>query len=125
MLAADTEILGQVDNLHLFRNLMFAQECLALAVPEAEEYHIHLVKWHFRSKRQPGLAYESLVHFIHFIPGITLAVGKDYLCLRMVQQEADQFTSCIASGSQDANTYGSTTSFHRDGLGNMHGVRLR
>ena len=34
--------------------------------------------------------------FCHGVARITLAIGKDNLCLGVVEQQADQLTACIA-----------------------------
>ena len=94
-----TEVLCQVDNLHVLRNIVLLQERLALAMTEAEEDDIHLVERHLGGKLQVGLAIQSLVNLSHQVAGITLAVGEYNLCLRMVDKEANQLTSCITSCS--------------------------
>ena len=70
VVALDTEVLSQVDNLHVGRNRVLLQECLALSVSEAEEHHIHLVERHLRRELQLGLAQQALVYVIHFIPSV-------------------------------------------------------
>ena len=94
-----TEVLCQVDNLHVLRNIVLLQERLALAVTEAEEDDIHLVERHLGGKLQISLAIQSLVNLSHQVAGVTLAVGEYNLCLRMVDKEANQLTSCITSCS--------------------------
>ena len=96
MLASNAEVLSQVDNLDTRRNLMLLQELLALAVSEAEEDDIHFVERHFRSEAEFCLANQSLVYFTHRIACIALAIGKDYLNLRMPKQHTDEFASCVA-----------------------------
>jgi len=62
---------------------------------EAEEDNIHLVERHLGGKLQVCFAIQSLVNLSHQVAGVTLAVGEYNLCLRMVDKEANQLTSCI------------------------------
>ena len=62
-----TEVLCQVDNLHVLRNIVFLQERLALAVTEAEEDDIHLVERHLGGKLQISLAIQSLVQVLVWV----------------------------------------------------------
>ena len=78
-----TEVLCQVDNLHVLRNIVLLQERFALAMTEAEEDDIHLVERHLGGKLQVGLAIQSLVNLSHQVAGVTLAVGEYNLCLRI------------------------------------------
>jgi predicted RNA-binding protein associated with RNAse of E/G family len=78
---------------------MLHQELLALAVAEAEEYYVDILERHLISKSQFRIADESFVDIAHQIAGVALAVGKDDLCLRVVQQQADQFTACVAGSA--------------------------
>ena len=94
-----TEVLCQVDNLHVLWNIVLLKERLALAVTEAEEDDIHLVERHLGGKLQVGLAIQSLVNLSRQVAGVTLAVGEYNLCLRMVDKEANQLTSSITSCS--------------------------
>ena len=71
-----TEVLCQVDNLHVLRNIVLLQERFALAMTEAEEDNIYLVERHLGGKLQVGLAIQSLVNFSHQVACITLAVGE-------------------------------------------------
>ena len=72
MLALDAEVLCQVYYLHSLRNGVFLEECLALAVSETEEHHIHLVERHLAGKLQFSVAYQSLMHVIHLVARIRL-----------------------------------------------------
>ena len=60
--ALNAEILCQVNDLHVLRNAMLLEECLTLAVAEAEEHHIHLVKRHLVSKLQVRITDETFMH---------------------------------------------------------------
>ena len=96
VVALDTEVLGQIDNLHVCGDGMFLKESLALAVAEAEEHYIYLVEWHLVSKPQISLADEAFVYVAYQVSCVTLAIGKDNLCLRVIQQHTDEFTTRIA-----------------------------
>ena len=92
----DAEILCQVDDLNISRNRVFFQECLALTVTEAEEYHIHLIEGHLVGEFQIGFTCQPFMDITHQIAGVTLAIGKDNLCLGVVQQYTDEFTTRVA-----------------------------
>ena len=72
VVALDAEILCQVDNLDACRYAMFFEELFALAVTEAEENDVDLIKGHFVSKLEVGVANESFMYVADQIAGITL-----------------------------------------------------
>jgi hypothetical protein len=78
---------------------MLHQELLALAVAEAEEYYVDILERHLVCEPQVCIADEALVYITHQIAGVALAVGKDDLCLGMVQQQTDQLTACVAGSA--------------------------
>ena len=51
---------------------MFFEELFALAVTEAEENDVDLIKGHFVSKLEVGVANESFMYVADQIAGITL-----------------------------------------------------
>jgi hypothetical protein len=75
---------------------MFLEEGLALAVSETEEYDIDLIERHLVGKLQISLANESFVDIADEVACVALRVGKDNLCLRVVEQQADELTARIA-----------------------------
>ena len=99
MLACDTEILRQVDNPDVRRNLMLLKELLALAVSEAKEDDVHLVERHFRGEAEVSLANQSFVDFADGIASVRLAIGKDYLRFRVPQKHSYQFAASISCSS--------------------------
>ena len=84
---------------------MFLQELFTLAVAEAEEDNVHLVKRHLVGKTLIGFANESFMYVAQQIASIAFRVGKDNLYLRMVQQQTNQFSACIACSTQYSNLY--------------------
>ena len=96
MIALDAEVLCQVDNLHVGGDGVLAEESLTLAVSEAEEDDVDLLERHLVGKPQIGIANESLVYVADEIASVTLGVGKHNLCLWMVQQQSDEFSTSIA-----------------------------
>ena len=62
VVALDAEILSQIDYLYVLRDGVLLEECLALAMTETEEYHVHLIKWHLVGKLQIGIANQTFVH---------------------------------------------------------------
>ena len=75
---------------------MLLEELLALAVAEAEEDHVDILKRHLVRKPQVCIADEALMYITHQIAGVALRVGKYDLCLGMVQQQADQLAARIS-----------------------------
>ena len=63
---------------------------------ETEENNVDLVEGHLVCELQVGVANESLMHVTYQITCIALRIGKNNLCLRMVKQQANQFSACIA-----------------------------
>lgn len=96
MIALNTEVLCEVDDLDVPWDGVLLEECLALAMTKTEEYDIHLIERHLVGELQVSLTDESFVYVADEIASVTLGVGKDNLCLRMVEQQADQFSACIA-----------------------------
>ena len=80
------------------------EECLTLAMPKAEEDHIHLIEGHLVGELQICLADEAFVYVADEIASIALGVGKDNLRLGMVQQQTDQFSACIACSTKNSNS---------------------
>ena len=72
MVTLNAEVLREVDNLHVLGDGVLFQECLALAVAEAEEHHVNLVERHLVGKPQIGITDESFVNVAHQIARITL-----------------------------------------------------
>ena len=98
-LALKAEVLRKVDYLDVGRYLVLLKERLALAVAEAEEHHIDLVERHIGTELQVGFAIQALMHVGYKIAGIALAVGKHYLRLGMIDEQAYEFASCVACRS--------------------------
>ena len=99
MVALNAEILCQIDDLDILRDGMFLQEGFTLAVPKAEEYNVDLLKGHLVSKLQFRLANKPFMHIADQIACVTFRIGKHNLCLRMIQQQTDEFTSRITCSS--------------------------
>jgi hypothetical protein len=78
---------------------MLLEELFALAVAEAEENHVDILERHLVCEPQVCIADEALVYITHQIAGVALRVGKYDLCLGVVQQQADQFTACVAGSA--------------------------
>ena len=93
---SNAEVLCQVDNLHMLGYAVFLQESLALAMAKTEEHHIHLVKRHIGRKLHFCFTNEAFMHGINLVSGVGFAIGKDYLCLGMVQQHTDEFATRIS-----------------------------
>ena len=105
LLTPHSEVLRQVDDLHLLGNGVLLEEGLALAVSEAEEQDVGLLKWQLVGEAQVSVAGEPFVHVAHQVAGVTLAVGKDNLCLGVAQQQADELTAGIACCAKDSYFY--------------------
>ena len=94
--SCQTKVLCEVDNLYISWYGMLFKECLALAMSEAEEHDIHFVERHLRRKAEVGVAIESFVYFCHVVAGIAFGIGKHNVSLRVIKQQAYQFTASIA-----------------------------
>lgn len=95
-----TEVLCQINDLHTLRDLMLAEECLTLAVTETEEDNIDIVKRQLVGEPEGGVAIESFVDIRDEVTTVALGVGKDNLCLRMVDEQPDELTAGIAGGTK-------------------------
>ena len=84
---------------------MVLQEGLALAVAEAEEHHVDLVKGHRVGEAHGGLTVESLMDIGEQIAGIAAAVDKDQLGVGVVDEQTDEFAGGIAGSSQYSYSY--------------------
>ena len=75
---------------------MLLQESLALAVPEAEEHHVHFTERHFGCEAHISIADDPFMYIGDGIAGVAFAVGKHNLCLRMVYKQPQKLTGCVA-----------------------------
>ena len=66
---------------------------------EAEEHHIHLIERHVGGEGECGLPHQTFMHLIDAVAGVALTVGKHQLHLRMIDEQADEFTSRISGCS--------------------------
>ena len=83
--ALDAKILCQVDDLYVLRNRVLFQERLALAVTEAEEENIDLVKGHLVGEAQIRLADQSFMDIAYQVSRIAFGISKDNIRLRVVE----------------------------------------
>ena len=102
VVAGNAEVLCQVYDAHMCRDVMLLQEGTALAMTKTEEHHVDLLPGHLAGKAEVGLAIQALVHFAHRVAGIRFAIGKDYLCLGMIEEHADKFTASVTCCSKYA-----------------------
>lgn len=68
------EVLSEIDDLDVLRDIMLLHERLALAMTEAEEDDIHLVERQFGGELQVCIAIESFMDIRHVVPGIALTL---------------------------------------------------
>ena len=118
-----SEVLREVDNLHILGYAVLLEKCCALAVSEAEKHHIYGIERHIAAEGHLGFAYQTFVHFIHLISGVALRVGKHYLHLGVIEQHAYEFAAGIAGGSQYSYFYHSIAGIsvaHRGEPNNRH-----
>ena len=92
----NAEVLRQIDNLYMGGDGMLLEELLALAMAKAEEYHVYLVEGHGVGEAEVGVAQQTLMHIGHEVARVALAVGKDDLCLGVVDQQADELAARVA-----------------------------
>ena len=95
----ESKILSQVDDFHVGRNLMLADEDLALAMTKAEEDDVNLIPGHLAGEAKIRLTHQTFMDIAHQIPCIALAVSKDNLRGRMIEQYPDQFAASIAGST--------------------------
>ena len=99
---SQAEILCEVDDANVGRDVMLLEELRALAVTEAEEYDIHFLKRKFGGKAQVCLAIKSGMHIRNQVARITFAIHKHNLCRRVIEQKANEFASSISGTADDA-----------------------
>ena len=102
-LALVPEILGQIDDLQSGRTRMLRPESAAFPMTGAEEYHIGRRQIRFFTENQVCFPEQAGMHGPYRIPGVTGTLGKDDLHLRMVDQQANQFTGRIAGRTDDSD----------------------
>ena len=71
VIALDSEVLCQVDNLDVSRDGVLFEECLALAMSETEEYDIHLIKRHLVGKLQVCVTNQAFVDIADKVACVT------------------------------------------------------
>ena len=105
VVVGQAKILRQVDDAHIGGDIMLGQELCALAVTEAEENYVDFFEWQLVGEVQIRFAVQTSVHIGHRIACITFAMGKDNFCSRMIQQQTDEFASCITCCANDTYFY--------------------
>ena len=100
--SSPAEILCEVDDANIRRDVMLLEELRALSVTEAEEYDIHFLKGKFGGKAQVCFAIKSGMHVRNQVSRITFAIDKHNFCRRMVEQKANKFASSISGTANDA-----------------------
>ncbi len=88
VLSSQSEVLRQVDDTHIGRNIMVVEELRTLAVTEAEEDDVHLVKRQPVGKTKVGLTEQSGMNIGNEIAGVALAIDEDDFCFRVIEQKA-------------------------------------
>lgn len=101
----DSEVLCQIDNLHVGGNCMFLEEGLALAMAKAEEYNVHLVEGHLARKLHFRIAKQAFVYVVHFVACIALAIGKNNLNLGVIDKQSYQLAARITSSAKYSYSY--------------------
>ena len=104
-LGLEAVVHGEVYNLQPFGDVVAVHELARVAVGGAEEEAVHLVQRQLVGEAQVGLAIEALVHVGHAVAGIAAAVDEDNLCLRVVDEQADEFAGGIARAAYDSYLY--------------------
>ena len=69
----------------------------------AEKHHIDIAEVVAVGKHLVGVAEKPPVHIADGVTGIAGGVNPRYFGLRMVEQQADKFSGCVAGASDDAS----------------------
>ena len=101
----EAEVLCEVDNFHIRWYGVLLEECLTLAVTEAEEHHIDLVEGHLRRELQVAVAIQSLVHLSHHVASVALTVGENDFSFRVVDEQTDEFAAGVSGSAQYSYSY--------------------
>ena len=104
-LGLEAVVHGEIYNLQPFGDVVALHELARVAVGGAEEEAVHLVQRQLVGEAQVGLAIEALVDVGHTVSGITAAVDEDNLCLRVVDEQADEFAGSVARAAYDSYLY--------------------
>lgn len=105
VLSSYTKVLCQIDNPYMAGYRVLLQEGSALSVSKAEENHIHLAEGHLSSEAHVSLSHEPFVHVTYQIARVALTVGKHYFGLRVIDEQANEFATCVACCSQYSYSY--------------------
>ena len=105
VIARNAKVLCKVNNPYMLRNMMLPDKRLALAMTEAEEYNVDIIKWHVGGELHVCVSIETLVYVGNIVACVAFAVCENYLCLGVVYQEANKLASCIPRRTKDSNFY--------------------
>ena len=92
----------EVDDAQLLGHVVALEELARVAIGRAEEEHVDFVQRQLVGKGEVGFAIEPLMHIGDAVSGIAAAVYKYDFCLRVVEQQANQFARCIACTTNDS-----------------------
>ena len=74
-----------------------------------------MVEGQIRRKAKAGLPHQPLMNIAHEVTGVTLGVGKDNLCPRVVEQQANKFAACVTGGAENSDTEPTPNPSQREG----------
>ena len=84
---------------------MFRQKLRTLAMAEAKEENVNIIKGQLVGKPHVGLPIYAFVYITEQIAGITRAIDKAYIGFGVTQKDTNQLTCGIAGATYNSNSY--------------------
>ena len=105
LVAFDTVIHAEVDDLHVLGYSMAFHELLRVAVGGAEEQKVNAVQRQLVGKTYFGFAEQAAMNVSDQISGVTGTIHKCNLGVRVIKQQADQFACRISRTTYNSDLY--------------------
>ena len=95
VIALDTIVHAEVDNLQIFRHIVAIHKFLGIAMSCAEEQHIDFIQRKLVGKNQISFTIQAFVNVCNLITCVTTTIDKFYFDFRVINQQTNQFACCI------------------------------
>src|SRR5687768_2738713 len=96
------EVLREVDDPDLFRNIVFSKKFFCFAMTHAEIQHIDIMT-QVSAKFQVRFTDQVAMHRVHGLAGAAAAMYERDLCMGVEEEQSDKLSSGIACAADNAN----------------------
>ena len=108
VITLDTVVHTEVYDFQILGYIVTIHKLLCISMSRTEEQYINLIQRKFVGKNQIRFTIESLMYVGNLIAGVTAAVYKLYVYIRVINQQTNQFArriTCPTDNSCFNHTY--------------------